>query len=209
MAQIDAVLFDYGLVISGPPLTSAWERMKAITGLDEAQFHAGYWAHRHAYDRGTHTGEEFWRLAAEHAVGNVEDAQVAELIAADVDLWGELNEPMVNWIWRLQEAGMRTGILSNMGDAMAAGLSAKYRWLDKFDHRVWSYTLKLAKPEAGIYRHAVEGLKVEAGRVLFVDDKVENIAAAEAAGLQGIVYGEHKAFEREMKDRGWGQLLGV
>jgi putative hydrolase of the HAD superfamily len=209
MGQIEAVLFDYGMVISAPPIASAWERMKAISGLDEAAFSAGYWAYRHAYDRGTHTGGEYWRLAAEHSGGKVDEAQVAELLAADIDLWGDLNQPMVDWIWRLQKAGIKTGILSNMGDAMADGLSAKYAWLDKFHHRVWSYTLKLAKPEAEIYRHALEGLGVSADRVLFVDDKAENITAAEAAGLRGIVYGEHGVFEREMKERGWGELLEV
>ena len=209
MGQIEAVLFDYGLVISAPPQAEAWERLKAISGLNEAEFHAGYWAYRHAYDRGTHTGEEYWRLAAEHSGGSVDEAQVTELIAADVDLWGDLNQPMVDWIWRLQKAGVRTGVLSNMGDAMSHGLSAKYAWLEKFDHKVWSYTLKLAKPEAEIYRHAVEGLGVEAGKILFVDDKAENIAAAEAAGLQGIIYGDHAVFEREMNERGWGELQGV
>ena len=209
MGQIEAVLFDYGLVISAPPLPSAWERMKAITGLDEAGLHSGYWKHRHEYDRGTHTGEEFWRLAVQHSGGSLEEQQVKELIAADVDLWGDLNQPMVDWIWRLQKAGIKTGILSNMGDAMEAGLSAKYGWLDQFHHRVWSYTLKLAKPEAEIYRHAVGGLRVEAGKILFVDDKTENIAAAEAAGLQGIVYSDHAVFEREMVERGWGTLLEV
>jgi putative hydrolase of the HAD superfamily len=207
MGQIEAVLFDYGMVISAPPQAAAWERLKTISGLDEAGFHAGYWAYRHAYDRGTHTGEEYWRLAAEYSGGSVDAGQVAALLAADVDLWGDLNQPMVDWIWRLQKAGIRTGILSNMGDAMEAGLSAKYGWLDKFDHKVWSYTLKLAKPEAEIYQHAVEGLGVEAGQVLFVDDKAENIAAAEAAGLQGIVYDDHAVFERELKERGWGSLL--
>lgn len=183
--------------------------MKAITGLDEAGLHAGYWKYRHEYDRGTHTGEEFWRLAVGHSGGKADEEQVAKLLAADVDLWGDLNQPMVDWIWRLQKAGIKTGILSNMGDAMEAGLSAKYGWLDQFHHKVWSYKLKLAKPEAEIYRHAVEGLGVEAGHVLFVDDKAENIAAAEAAGLQGIVYGDHAVFEQEMKERGWAELLEV
>lgn len=209
MRQIEAVLFDYGMVISAPPIPAAWERMKTISGLDETGLHAGYWAYRHAYDRGTHTGKEYWRLAAEHSDRSVNEEQVAALLAADVDLWGDLNQPMVDWIWRLQKSGVKTGVLSNMGDAMQAGLSAKYGWLDKFNHRVWSYTLKLAKPEAEIYRHAVEGLGVPAERVLFIDDKTENISAAEAAGLQGIVYGDHAVFEREMRERGWGELLEI
>jgi putative hydrolase of the HAD superfamily len=206
---IKAVLFDYGMVLSAPPLPAAWERMKAITGQDEAGLHGGYWGPRHEYDRGTYTGEEFWRLVAGHSGITLDDGQVEQLIAADVDLWGELNPPMIEWVHRLQRAGIRTGILSNMPDAMAAGLSAKYEWIRNFDHLTWSHSLKLAKPELAIYRHAVEGLETPAEAILFIDDKLENIAAAEQAGMQAIQYSSHGVFEREMNARGFGDLLLV
>lgn len=207
MHTIKAVLFDYGLVLSAPPVPSAWERMKRITGLDEPSFHIGYWAYRHEYDRGTHTGEEYWRLVARHSGVELNDTQVVQLIAADVDLWGNLNHPMVEWVWRLQAAGVRTGILSNMGDAMAAGLLAKYDWLERFHHRTWSYTLKVAKPELEIYHHTVRALETEPGQILFIDDKQENIAAAQQAGLETHHYTTHEAFEKDMTDRGLGDLL--
>ena len=76
MIEIKAVLFDYGMVLSAPPLPSAWARMLAITGQDEARFHPSYWAPRHDYDRGTFTGEEYWiavgkeNLAFEGAANN-------------------------------------------------------------------------------------------------------------------------------------------
>jgi len=207
MHNIQAVLFDYGMVLSGPPLPSAWERMKTITGLDEPSFHAGYWAPRHAYDRGTHTGAEYWRLVAEHARVALDDSQVAALIAADTDLWTELNLPMLDWAQQLQRAGVRTGILSNLGDAMHEGLNSKFDWLDAFHHCTFSYTLKLAKPELEIYRHAVAGLDTAPEQILFIDDREDNIAGARQAGLQTIRYTTHDAFEQEMKDRGFGDLL--
>ncbi len=207
MTPIKAVLFDYGMVLSAPPLASAWERMQAITGLDEAKLHAGYWAHRHAYDRGTHSGVEYWHLVAAHAGVGLEDAQVTALLAADVDLWGELNQPMIDWVFRLHRAGIRTGILSNMGDAMAAGLLAKYAWLEDFHHRTWSYALKIAKPEADIYEHAVAGLGTAREQILFIDDKEENIAAARQAGLETLHFTTYADMEAEMLERGLGGLL--
>lgn len=209
MHTIEAVLFDYGLVLSAPPVPAAWEQMKSITALDEPSFSAGYWTYRHAYDRGTHTGREYWRLVAGHSGVQLDDDQVRALLAADVDLWGGLNEPMLEWVGRLQKAGIRTGILSNMGDAMADGLLAKHSWIGAFNHKTWSYTLKLAKPEPAIYQHAAEGMETAPERILFVDDKSENIAAAQQAGMQGICYSTHEAFEREMKARGFGDLLVV
>ena len=199
--------FDYGMVLSAPPLASAWERMKSITGLDEPSFHAGYWEYRHAYDRGTHSGVEYWHLVAAHAGAKLDDAQVRELIVADNDLWTELNPPMVQWAQRLQRAGVRTGILSNLGDEMNAGLLKKFDWIAGFDHCTWSHRLKLAKPELEIYQHAIAGLETPAEQILFIDDRADNIEGAKAAGLQTLRYSTHDAFEQEMRERGLGPLL--
>jgi putative hydrolase of the HAD superfamily len=207
MPTIEAVLFDYGMVLSGPPLPSAWERMKTITGLDEARLHAGYWEYRHAYDRGTHSGVEYWHLVAAHAGVTVTDDQVAQLIAADNDLWTDLNPPMLAWAQSLQRAGVRTGILSNLGDEMQAGLLKKFDWVKGFDHCTWSHELKLAKPELAIYQYAIAGLGVPAECILFIDDRENNIEGGRAAGLETQRYTSHAAFEQEMVERGLGWLL--
>jgi putative hydrolase of the HAD superfamily len=207
MPEIRAVLFDYGMVLSGPPLPAAWERMKAIAGLDEASFHAGYWAYRHAYDRGTHSGVAYWRLAAGHSGVILDDSQVAALIAADTDLWTQINPPMIEWARRLQAAGIRTGILSNLGDEMHTGVRSRFDWFDDFHHCTFSYLLKLAKPELEIYQHAAAGLETLPQHILFIDDREENILGAQQAGLQTIQYSTHDAFEREMSTRGLDALL--
>ena len=204
---IDAVLFDYGLVLSGPPDPAAWTAMRIITGFDEPTLDRAYWAPRHAYDRGTHTGPEYWQAVAADASTTFTEDQVAALIDADTNLWTQLNPPMVAWAARLQQAGIRTGILSNLGDAMTHGVLSKFSWLEAFHHRLWSHTLKLAKPELEIYRHAAEGLGVSPARILFVDDRTNNVEAGLAAGMQVIQYtADHTAFERELQVRGWEAL---
>ena len=207
MRPITAVLFDYGMVLSGPPLPHAWERMKAITVLAEQPFHAGYWEYRHAYDRGTHTGGAYWRLVARHSGVELDDQQVAALIAADNDLWTQPNPPMIAWAQHLQANGVRTGILSNLGDAMHAGVISRFDWFDKFHHCTFSHTLKIAKPELEIYHHAAEGLGTAPGEILFIDDREVNTEAAARAGMQTLRYTTHDAFEREMRERGLGALL--
>ena len=207
MTPIRAVLFDYGMVLSGPPLPAAWERMKYLTALDEASLHAGYWAYRHAYDRGTHTGEEYWRLVAAHSGVAIDDEQVAALIAADNELWTQPNPPMIAWAQRLQQAGIRTGVLSNLGDAMHAGVMGSFDWFDQFHHCTFSHELKIAKPEVEIYQHAAAGLGTPPGAILFIDDREENILGAQKAGMQTLRYSSHEGFEKEMRERGFGSLL--
>jgi putative hydrolase of the HAD superfamily len=204
--MIQAVLFDYGLVLSGPPSPAAWASMLEITGLTDEQLHAAYWSPRLPYDRGTHTGSEYWLLAGQLAGLTLTQPQVAALIAADTDLWTQPNQPMIDWAARLQSAGTRTGILSNLGDDMTAGILRKLPWLAGFDHRIFSHTLKLAKPEPEIYPHAAEGLQTPPSEILFVDDRPDNIAAAREAGMQAIVYLNHDDFLAEMNQRGLSDL---
>jgi putative hydrolase of the HAD superfamily len=206
MPEIQAVLFDFGQVLSLPPDPVVWERMKSLSRLREEQLHARYWEHRDAYDSGHLTGDVYWRRIA----GEELDAEtLAGLKLADVDLWTRMNPPMMKWVAALHAAGFRTGILSNMPDAMAEGICERFDWIANFDHAVWSHALKLRKPQPEIYAVAVAGLGVAAEHILFLDDKAENIAAAEAAGMHGIVYTDHAAFEQEMTARGFGDLLKV
>ena len=208
MTPIHAVLFDYGMVLSGRPNPVAWSRMRTIAGLSEDLLHREYWAHRHPYDRGDLIGQTYWNKVAAGANITLTPTQIDQLIAADVEFWGELNPPMIDWAQRLQRAGIRIGILSNMPDVMAAGLLAKHGdWINKFDHHTWSYALNLAKPEPAIYHHAVEGLGTPPDQILFIDDRADNIEAALAAGMQAIQYTDHSIFEHEMQARGLTSLL--
>jgi putative hydrolase of the HAD superfamily len=207
MTLIHAVLFDYGMVLSGPPDPAAWARMLSLTKLSEEQLHPGYWAHRHAYDRGDLTAEAFWNRAAAPTHAILTPGQLTALIAADVDYWSTLNPPMLAWAHSLQQARIATGILSNMPGPMEIGLRARHRWIDEFTHNTWSHNLNLAKPEPAIYRHAAEGLRTPIANILFLDDKAENIEAALTVGMQAIHYTTHAAFEQEMQARGLGSLL--
>lgn len=206
-SPIRAVLFDYGMVLSGPPNAHAWANMRSISGLSEDALHREYWAHRHPYDRGDHTGLAYWQLVAQHNDTHFDDDQLARLIDADTSLWGDLNLSMVAWARQLQHAGIRTGILSNIGDAMADGLLRRHDWLSAFDHCTWSYSLNLAKPELAIYHHAAQGLRTAPEHILFIDDRADNIEAARTVGMQAIQYLDHAQFLDQMHRSGLDSLL--
>jgi putative hydrolase of the HAD superfamily len=207
--RIDAVLFDYGQVLSLPPNPAAWTRIRTAIGLDEDRLHEAYWHFRHDYDRAALTGPAYWHAVAARAGITLDDAQLAALLAADVDLWTDLNLPMVEWAARLQSAGFRTGILSNIGDSMAEGLIARFPWLSSFYHCTWSHALFMAKPEPEIFLETAEALGTSPPNILFLDDREDNIAAANALGFQTLHYTTQPAFEREMRGRGFAALLDV
>jgi putative hydrolase of the HAD superfamily len=205
--SIQAVLFDYGMVLSAGPDPAAWQQMLQITGFGEETLQKGYWAFRHKYDRGDLTGLEYWARVAEIGHTTFTSDHISRLIEADIALWTRLNAPMLDWAQRLQRASIRTGILSNIGDAMTEGLLKKFEWICGFHHCVWSYQLRLAKPEEAIYKAAANALDTPPENILFIDDKSENIEAARNAGMHAIQYRDHDSFEREMKEQGHSDLL--
>jgi len=60
----------------------------------------------------------------------------------------------------------------------------------------------MAKPDPAIYLKTAQALKTEPGRILFIDDREENIAAAAEFGMQAVHYTTQDAFESEMRGRG-------
>jgi putative hydrolase of the HAD superfamily len=109
----------------------------------------------------------------------------------------------------LQGAGIKTGILSNLGDEMELGVRARFGWLEAFAHHTFSHRLGMAKPDAAIYRHAAEGLGVAAREILFVDDRIENVEAARGVGMVAVQYAGQEAFVGQMEGLGLGWLLKV
>ena len=207
--SVQAVLFDYGKVLTNAEDPTAWAAMLALTGLPEQRFHDAYWAYRHDYDRHTLGALPYWRAVATHAGTTFSDAQINRLIELDVDVWTNMNDRMVAFAQRLQHAGIRTGILSNIGDAMARGIAARLPWLAGFYHCIWSYALGLAKPEPAIYLKTAEALDTAPAGILFLDDREENVAAAAALGFQTIRFTDYESFLRDLRSHGYTDLAEI
>lgn len=182
--HLRAVVFDYGMVLTEPPAQEAIEAMLRITGLDLERLNALYWAERHAYDEGKLTGFEFWQRLAQEAGLKLPAATIEELNDWDARMWTTENKAMLAWHDAVRQRGLRTAILSNMGDNVHARMVSEFQWLKRFDVLVWSYLLRVAKPDEAIYRHVLKELGVEAGEALFIDDKLPNIEAARALGMK-------------------------
>lgn len=204
---IRAVLFDFGKVLSSAEDPVAWANMLSLVELPEQRFHDAYWAYRHDYDRHTMNSVEYWHAVAAHAGSSLDSARISRLNELDVDLWTNMNERVVAFAEGLQRAGMRTGILSNIGDAIARGILARLPWLSRFDACIWSWELGLAKPEPAIYLKTAEALATPPETILFFDDREENVAAAAALGFQTIRFTDYESLLRDLRDRGYSRIL--
>ena len=195
---LQAVVFDYGMVLTSDPDREAYEALQRISGLSAERLDKFYWADRHAYDEGKLTGLEFWHKIVRDAGLSLSDETVAELDDWDARMWTTENPAMVAWQGRLKEHGLKTAILSNMGDSVHVSIEKAYDWIQRFDVRVWSYELKVAKPDPAIYKHVLDKLQVRPEEALFLDDKPVNIEAARALGMKGIVFSDVKQLRADL-----------
>lgn len=205
--QIDAVIFDFGMVLTGQPDAVAYSEMVRLTGLDVAEFDRRYWINRHAYDEGKIGGVRFWELYFEEAGIAADAALIHKINATDARYWTTANQPLVAWIGQLKQAGIKTAVLSNMGDSVHESIHAAFDWLNDLDVQVWSYLLGFAKPDPAIYRVALERLGVSPERALFLDDKAENIAAAQALGIHALQFTTVEDLLVQLKAAGSGLPL--
>jgi putative hydrolase of the HAD superfamily len=186
--SLRAVVFDYGMVLTGPPDPAAHAALLRLTGLAPASLDSLYWINRPAYDEGKLTGLAFWQKLVTEAGLNLGQSVLEELNLWDARMWTTRNDAMLAWQRQLKDRGFLTAILSNMGDNVLALMKRKFDWLSRFDVLVWSYQLRMAKPDPAIYRYMLKEIDTRPEETLFIDDSPANIEAAQALGMKGVVF---------------------
>lgn len=202
-----AVVFDYGMVLTGPPDPKAHSEMLRITGLSLERFEHYYWADRHAFDEGKLNGLGFWRKVTSDAGLSLDDKKIEELSLWDARMWTTQNDTMLAWQQILKRRGILTAILSNMGDTVLANMMHELSWLSRFDVLVWSYQLRMAKPDAAIYHHTLKQLGTRPEETLFIDDRQVNIDAAKQLGMKGVLFTDVDQFRADLVAQGLSKEL--
>ena len=142
----------------------------------------------------------YWQKVAREFSRELDPSTLKALLEADLTAWTRPNTPMMDWAAELQRAGIKTGILSNMGDAMEEGIRKRFPIINNFSHHTFSHRLRLAKPDPAIYLHAIQGLAEIPHHILFIDDREENIYAAQQLGIVAIQFADQFSFTRELQD---------
>ena len=202
-----AVIFDYGRVLTGPPDPAAYAELLRITGLTADRLDQFYWKDRNAYDEGKLTGIGFWRQIVRNEGLNLSEPAIEELNLWDARMWTRGDQVMLDWQLAIKRHGLLTAIVSNMGDSVHEHMVRELRWLSRFDVLVWSYQLGIAKPDPAIYRYALEKLGTQPAETLFIDDKAENVEAAVALGMKGIIFSDVTKLRTDLIESGLSNEL--
>lgn len=105
------------------------------------------------------------------------------------DFWAgdRLDTELVDYLRRLRPT-YKTAILSNAWSNGRRVIAQDYGLADAVDEIIVSADEGVAKPDARLYALAVQRLGVPAAAAIMVDDFVDNVNGAVAAGLTGVLF---------------------
>ena len=122
---------------------------------------------------------EFWDLVLEK--NNIIDKKI---ISKTFSKMSSINYDLLNFAKSLKKNGHTIGILSNLTPETSMCID-KNQFKD-FDYHFYSNSLKMSKPNPEIYQYVCE--QIDSKKILFVDDKQENLDAAKLFHIDTILF---------------------
>jgi putative hydrolase of the HAD superfamily len=197
MFPFDVILFDVGGVL----LTNGWDHRERARVLEQFHLDRGEFEARHAgpndaWERDAMNVKEYLDATVFYQPRSFSQDEFLDAIRAQSQL---LPDGAMEVLGELAASGKcMIGVLNNEARA-----TNDYRF-DRFDIRQYlsvafsSCYVGLRKPGTAIYLRALDILGVPANRVLFIDDRAENAAGAEAVGMKAIRFTGASALRDEL-----------
>lgn len=202
MGKIDTLIFDFGgVLIDWNP---AYVYLKEFRGDTHKMSHflntICSWEWNEQQDAGYPL-----RQATEDRVALFPEHE--RLIRMYYDRWEEMlgyeHTETVALLKRIKEAGQHKLIgLTNWSHETFPVAQARFPFLSWFDGIVVSGTEKMKKPDQRIYQLTLNRYQLNAEHAVFIDDKKENVVAAQALNIHGIAYKNAQNLEEELLQLG-------
>jgi 2-haloacid dehalogenase len=197
-----AVIFDVGRVLVDWQIRFLYERLIPEGEALDAFLRdvvTEQWHFQH--DEGRPFAETSAELIAHHP-------QHAELIALFGPRFNDTNSAaipgMPELLAELDSAGVPLFAITNFSGEFFPPFRVKYPdMFDRFRDIVVSGDEKMVKPDAAIYRLALDRFGLKAEEAVFVDDNTDNVAGAAALGIHAILFTGESALRAELKTLGF------
>ena len=197
--MIRNVVFDVGNVL----VDFCWRELMEDLGFSEEV--------RKTFEK-TVFGNSLWN---ELDRGVIEESEVVEMMRAENSkhckefdmVWAnrdKLVKPFdyaLSIVEELKARGLKVYILSNYPENLFTmhEESGRFPYIDKLDGRVVSAFVKLVKPDREIYEYLLDTYGLKAEECVFIDDRKENVEAAEALGFKGIWFLNYGQMREELE----------
>lgn len=105
----------------------------------------------------------------------------------------------VPWVCNLKKRGFQVYVLSNFSEKILKDCKEAMEFLEYTDGGILSYKEHVIKPDPRIYKLLLERYGLNPKECIFIDDLKENVEAANAQGIQGIVFESFEQAKEELE----------
>lgn len=197
--QFDVILFDVG----GVMLTNGWDHNERAVvlqqfDLDRAEFEARHEKPYDAWERDTITVYDYLDAAIFYQPRSFTPD---DFIAAMKEQSVPIPSNAMGVLKDVASSGKYlVGLLNNESRLLHEYRMEKYGLTPYLDVQLSSCYLGMRKPDAEIYRRALDILGVPAQRIVFIDDRKGNADAAAAQGMTAIQFTGEEQLRARLKE---------
>ena len=93
----------------------------------------------------------------------------------------------------------KLGLLSTHAKEWISYCNKKFNFYNLFDQKVFSYNIKVAKPNRRAYLHIIKKFKTKPQFCLFIDDQEKNLKAARVLCMKTILFKNAKQLKYDLR----------
>ena len=184
--MIKNIIFDVGMVLVHFNWQDTFRKLgfdgRVYEAVADATVRSDMW---NEYDRSSLSDEEILAGLIANAPGYEKQIRL---------VWDHLGDMIQcypytkSWLKELKDKGYQRYILSNYPRRTFELTRKELSFADDMDGGIFSYEVKLIKPEPEIFRALMKKYRLDPAECVFLDDNKANIQAAEALGIKGIQF---------------------
>jgi len=200
MTKPSIVVFDLGKVLIDFDYSIAGRRIAARANLPPAKVQE-FLDHSpllYRLETGLTTEQEFFEEVCRHTGFRGSFEEFASFFA---DIFWEI-PPMIELHATLRQQGIPTYIFSNTNDLAVLHIKRNFPFFANFDGYVYSHEVGAMKPDAKIYEAMEKMCGKRGAKILYLDDRPENVAAGAARGWQAILQESPEKSHAQIKKLG-------
>jgi glucose-1-phosphatase len=200
--EIKTLLIDIGEVLVQMNREVPLAKIERMTGFSQKEIDRRLDSSSdiHLYERGELTTDQFYdRLSS--LFGLDISLEGFKEVWSNIFTLGRDHPTLISpRLFRQLKKNYQLVAFSNTNEMHFEYLLKAYSLLSEFDEYILSYEVGSVKPEARIYKAALEKADCAPSEALLVDDRTENIQMGEELGIEGVLFTDEKGLCDRLND---------
>ncbi|MBN1646321.1 HAD family phosphatase [Candidatus Woesearchaeota archaeon] len=197
--MIDTIIFDLGGVLtSDSPITYSnklcdYSKVLELAKVSKADASRIWNRHWKDMKLGKKDMQDFWKDFSKTMDKSVSLHEVIELYNSSV----KVDEEMLYYVKGLKNK-FRLLALTN---ECKTGIELRIQkfGLDMLFEKIYcSARIGMVKPDPSLFKHVLSDSRLDASRCIFIDDKTDNVKAAEKMGIRSILFENIEQLKKEL-----------